>query len=121
GNRCHKPARRARSARRRWGPDSSHARSCAARLVLGFVLGFVLGVVLGVVPGFVLVWRVLTGGAPAKSGEFAEARATLGDPGALEEEVDDPLLEDCRLDAAHRLRVTQVRAPRLLGVGVALR
>src|SRR5207253_10717644 len=90
---------------------------CAARLVLGFVLG----VVLGVVPGFVLVWSVLTGGAPAKSGEFAEARATLGDPGALEEEVDDPLLEDCRLVAAHRLRVTQVRAPRLVGIGVALR
>ncbi|TLZ48509.1 MAG: hypothetical protein E6K22_15575, partial [Gammaproteobacteria bacterium] len=77
------------------------------------MLGFVLGFVLGVVPGFVLVWSVLTGGAPAKSGEFAEARATLGDAGALEEEVDDPLLEDRRLDGAHRLRVTQVRAPRL--------
>src|SRR5204862_2534145 len=57
----------------------------------------------------------------AKCGALAEAVATLGAAGALEEEVGAPLLEDCRLYGAHRLRVTQVRAPRLLGFGVALR
>src|SRR6516164_3250753 len=112
------PARRVRSARRRWGPGSSLVRSCAARLLLlMLVTGRMLPVIVIVIVVVVVV-VVLCGGAEAR--ELAEGHRPLGDACTPDDPIDHLLLERGGLDLAHRVGVLQVCAPRFLRIRIAL-
>src|SRR6516165_8385769 len=108
------PARRARSARRRWGPGSSLVRSCAARLLM---------LMLGdgrMQPVVVLVIVSLARRGFAEAGELGKGHRPLGDLGTTDDPIDYLVLERGGLDLSNRIRILQICAPRLVRVRIAL-
>src|ERR1700683_4144970 len=104
------PARRVRSARRRWGPGSSRARSCAVRLF-----------VLMIVPGFGLNLVLVSVLLSAEAGELGKSHCSLGHARPLHQKVHHLVFERRGLDLPHRVLVLQVGASRLLGIRIACR